>query len=230
MRWLAVLSCVLLGGPLAASAGRQAVAPPPAAATARAEESGRKLFDEIQARSRAVEAKMQTVRARFTETTVSSLLARPLVSKGTLLAAKPPRLRLSYTSPERKTVLMDGARLVVVWPDRGDVERIDLTEIMKRVNQYFTNADARQLRKAFTVTARLDRDPPNTYQIDMAPTRKQVREGLRRLQIWIDRDTLLLRQMTMSFPGGDSDTIRVEDLELNVPLPPDAFTVEMPKK
>jgi outer membrane lipoprotein-sorting protein len=188
------------------------------------------LFDEIHARGRVLEAKMQTVRARFTETTVSSLLAKPLVSKGTLIAAKPPKMVLRYTSPERKTVLMDGKQLTVVWHDRGDVEKIDLTEIMKRVNQYFTNADAGQVRKAFTVVATMDRDLANTYLLDMAPKRKQIKEGLQRLQIWIDRDTLLMRQMKMSFPGGDSDTIRLDEAELNAPLPPNAFDVDIPKR
>jgi outer membrane lipoprotein-sorting protein len=118
----------------------------------------------------------------------------------------------------------------VVWHDRGDVEKIDLTEIMKRVNQYFTNADAGQVRKAFTVVATVDRDLANTYQLDMTPKRKQIKEGLQRLQIWIDRDTLLMRQMKMSFPGGDSDTIRLEEAEMNAALPPNAFEVEIPKR
>jgi outer membrane lipoprotein-sorting protein len=195
---------------------------------AAASPGGQDLFDEIHARGRVAEAKMQTIRARFTETTVSSLLARPLVAKGTLIAAKPPRLVLRYTSPERKTILMDGNLLLVVWHDRGETERIDITEIMKKVNHYFTNADASQLRKVFTVHALVDPEVQNSYQLDMVPTRRQIKEGLQRLQIWLDRDTLLMRQMKMSFPGGDSDTIRIDEVELNVPLDPKAFEVEIP--
>ena len=50
----------------------------------------------------------------------------------------------------------------------------------------------------------------------MRPKRKQIREGLERLELWIDRDTLMLAQMRMSFPGGDTKTIRLEDLAVNV--------------
>ncbi|HEY3384138.1 MAG TPA: outer membrane lipoprotein carrier protein LolA [Vicinamibacterales bacterium] len=186
---------------------------------------GQDLFDDLHARGRIMEAKIQTISARFTETTVSSLLAKPLVAKGTLIAAKPPRLLLKYMSPERKTLLMDGNRLVVFWHDRGETEKLDITEIMKRVNQYFTNADASQVRRAFDVRAFPDTEFSNAYQLDMVPRRKQIKQGLQRLQIWIDRDSLLLRQMKMSFPGGDSDTIRIDDITLNTPLAPNAFEV-----
>lgn len=186
------------------------------------------LFDEIFARGRPLQEKLQNIRGRFTETTVSSLLARPTVSKGTILAAKPPRLLLRYTSPEPKIIAMTGNRLVIVWPDRAESETIDITETMKRVNQYFTNADPGQLRRMFTVRAFPDNEVANTYQLDMVPKRKQIRQGLERLQLWLQRDTLLVVQMKMSFPGGDSDTIRIEDAEINVPLDPRAFEVDIP--
>lgn len=190
--------------------------------------AGPDLFDEIFARGRPVQEKLQNVRARFTETTVSSLLAKPTVSKGTLLAAKPPRLVMRYTSPESKIIAMSGNRLVVIWPDRGESETLDVTETMKRVNQYFTNADPGDLRRLFAVRAFPDPEVANSYQLDMVPKRKQIRQGLERLQLWLHRETLLLVQMKMSFPGGDSDTIRLDEAEINVPLDPKAFDVEIP--
>jgi len=188
------------------------------------------LFADLHARGREAEAKMQTIRARFTQTTVSALLAKPMVAKGTLIAAKPPRLVMTYTSPERKTVVMNGNALTVVWHDRGDVERIDITEVMKRVNHYFTNASVKDVRRIFDVRAFPDADVANTYQIEMIPKRKPVKQGLERLQIWVSQDTLLMKQMKMSFPGGDSNTIRIDESEINVPVDPKAFEVPAPQK
>jgi len=159
---------------------------------------------------------------------VSSLLAKPTVSRGTLLAARPPRLLLRYTSPESKVVAMSGTRLVVAWPERGESETVDITETMKRVNQYFTNADPKQLRRLFTVKAFVDPEAEKAYQIEMVPKRKQIGQGLERLQLWLHRDTLMLVQMKMSFPGGDSNTFRIDEAEMNVPLDPKAFDVEVP--
>jgi len=183
------------------------------------------LFDDIHARVRIAEAKRQTIRARFTETTISSLLVKPLVSEGTLLGAKPASLLMTYTSPEPKTIVADGRRLLVTWPGRDEREQVDISEIMKRVNHYFVDANPGQLRKSFTVHAFVDPEAPASYQIDLVPTRKQIRQGLERLQIWITRDPLLLSQIRMTFAGGDTTTIRIEHAELNVTLPADAFDI-----
>jgi outer membrane lipoprotein-sorting protein len=192
------------------------------------------LFDDIHARVRIAEAKRQTIRARFTETTISSLLVKPMVSEGTLLGAKPASLLMTYTSPERKTIVMDGRRLLVTRPDPGEREQVDIAQIMKRVNHYFVNANPEQLRKSFTVRAFVDPEAPASYQIDLVPTRKQIRQGLERLQIWITRDPLLLSRIRITFAGGDTTTVRIEGAELNVTLPANAFDVDIlparPKK
>lgn len=186
------------------------------------------LFDEIFARARPLQARLQNLRAKFTETTVSSLLAKPGVAKGTLLAATPPRLLLRYGSPEPKVVALAGNKLVVSWPARGEREELDVTDTMKRVNQYFANADASGLRRIFTITASADPEVDKTYRVDMVPKRKQMREGLERLQLWLRQDSLMLVQMRMTFPGGDSNTFRIEDAEMNVPLDVKAFDVDVP--
>ena len=122
---------------------------------------------------------------------------------------------------------MDGNRLVIIRAGQAESERIDITEIMKRVNQYFVNATPDQLRKSFTVRAFIDPEVPGSYQVDLVPKRKQIRQGLERLQIWVTREPLLLSQIKITFAGGDTDTVRIEDAELNVPLPPHAFDVDM---
>jgi outer membrane lipoprotein-sorting protein len=52
----------------------------------------------------------------------------------------------------------------------------------------------------------------------MVPKRKQIRQGLERLELWIDTDRSLLVEMLMTFAGGDSKRIVLEDIEVNVPL------------
>jgi outer membrane lipoprotein-sorting protein len=186
------------------------------------------LFDDIHARVRALEANRQTIRARFTETTVSSLLVKPMVSEGTIVGRKPASLSMTYTSPERKTIVMDGQRMLIARPALGERELVDITEIMKRVDHYFVNATPDELRKHFTVRAFVDPEVPACYQIDLVPTRRQIKQGLERLQIWIARDPLLLSQIRITFAGGDTTTVAIRDAEINVPVPADAFRVDGP--
>lgn len=184
------------------------------------------LFDVLYERTRPQQASLQTIRARFTETTVSTLLTKPLVARGEVIAARPGRVRLDYSSPERKTVVIDAGRLVVVWPDRKEREEIDVGQLEKRIDRYFVDRTPAELRKHFDISAAADARVPHTDRIDMIPKPKQIRTGLSRLALWVDQERLLLTQMRMSFPGGDSKTLAFEGIELNVPLEASAFSVK----
>jgi outer membrane lipoprotein-sorting protein len=183
------------------------------------------LFDQLFARTMEKRQSIHSIRGRFTETTTSSLLEKPLVSHGTVIAAPPSRVLMTYTDPEPRTVAIDSKSLVVVWPDRGERETIDISQTQKRIDQYFTQATIGQLRSMFEIAAQPDAVIRGTDRVDMRPKRKQIKEGLERLEIWIDRETLFLAQMQMTFPGGDRKTIRLDDVTVNVPVTAETFLI-----
>jgi outer membrane lipoprotein-sorting protein len=195
-------------------AGREAIVSPSA-----------DLFSQIYKRGVARQRSLQSIRARFTETTVSSLLVKPIVAHGTVVAASPARVRMTYTDPEPKTIAMDGHSLTVMWSDRGERERIDITAIQKRIDQYFTHATIDELRGMFEITAEADQGVRHADRIDMKPKRKQIKQGLERLELWIEREGDMLVQMRMTFPGGDQNTITLEDMVVNVPVTDDTFLI-----
>ena len=183
------------------------------------------LFARIYQRGVAKQHTMRSMQARFVETTASTLLVKPLVARGTIVAASPARIRMVYTEPEPKTITMDGRALTVVWPGRREREQIDITSIQKRIDQYFTSAGIDELRKMFEIVAQADPSMRRADRIDMKPKRKQMREGLTNLELWIDRETDLLVQMRTTFAGGDQKTIALEDIALNVPVSEETFQV-----
>lgn len=185
------------------------------------------FFDQLHRRIAAAEAQRTSVRARFTETTISSLLAKPVIRHGTLIASKPDRIVITYAPPEPKTIVMKGAQLFVIrpnLPEKDRVETIDIGEIMKKVNHYFTNASPDELRRAFTIRAFPDPDVPGGSRIDLIPRRKQIKRGLEHLQLWVSPDDMLA-QFQMTFPGGDTEIFKLDGVELNVALLPGAFDV-----
>lgn len=181
------------------------------------------FFDELFAKAAPIDASMKTVRARFVETTTSALLKEPLVARGTLSAERPARLRLDYDAPEKRTLIVDEHQLVMDWPSRGEHTVRDITQVQERVKKYFVARDPGQLRSHFDIDAVVDSAMIGTWRVDMVPRRKQIREGLSGLQIWIDQRTLFMRQMKMDFAGGESKTFALEDVQLNAPLPKGVF-------
>ena len=94
------------------------------------------------------------------------------------------------------------------------------------VQKYFVDASPKELRSHFDVTAREADDRPNSYSLLMIPKRKQIQEGIERLERWIDRTTLMLSAMRMTFPTGDTKLMTFTDVKQNPPIDPAMFTVK----
>jgi len=181
------------------------------------------LFDEIYQRGVVKQRAMKSIHATFTETTVSSLLVKPIVARGTVIGAPPALVRMTYTEPEAKTVTMDGRSLTIVWPNRGEREQIDIRQTKARIDHYFTNASPDELRKLFEITAEPDAAMRRADRVTMTPKRKQIKQGLQQLELWIDRERDIMVQMRLSFPGGDQKTIALEDIVVDVPISDETF-------
>ena len=190
---------------LAASATVQAAAPAD-------------LFDEIYRKGQPLEQSIKTIRAHFTETTTSSLLVRPVVAEGTLLAVRPSDILLSYTKPEKKLLRIDATTLRFVWPDRQLRESRDIRASQARVQKYFVDKTPAELRKHFAITAAEDAARPGTWRLEMLPKRKQIQQGVTKIELWLDQRTSMLSTMTLTFAGGDTKTMAFTNVEVNPPI------------
>lgn len=182
-------------------------------------------FDALYERSRPFEASLRTIRARFTESTTSSLLVQPLVAEGTLVVRRPHDVILRYTKPEARVLRLDGSSLVFAWPDRQIREQRDIREAQARVQRYFVGRTPDELRKHFDMTTVEDTGPPAVWRIDMTPKRAQIRKGLEHLELRVRQDTLMLASMRMTFAGGDAKTMTFTDVVVNPPVSESDFEV-----
>jgi outer membrane lipoprotein-sorting protein len=171
------------------------------------------LFDDIYTRGQRQNGTVTGVRARFVETSTSTLLREPVVTRGTLVAEMPSRLRLDYTDPAGRVVIVDERQLTLISPGADKVVR-DITSAQRRAQKYFLNKTPDELRKHFTVRAFRDPQVPGTYQVEMIPTRKQIAQGLRELRIWVDDETLFLSRLRMVFATGDTKAFELHQVRL----------------
>jgi outer membrane lipoprotein-sorting protein len=188
--------------------------------------SSRDLFDEIYERSQKQNAAVKTLAASFTESSTSPLLTKPLIEKGTVFVERPSRVVLRYRDPDTRIILIDGDKMTVSWPSAKVFRITDVGAAQRRVQKYFVDSSARALRGHFDIVAREAADVPNAYLVTMVPKRKQIQEGIVRLELWIDRTALTLSAMRMTFPSGDTKLMTFTDLEVNVAIDPAVFTVK----
>ena len=183
-------------------------------------------FDDLYERGQRANAATKTLTARFTETTTSSLLTRPLVSHGRLAVERPSRVVLRYTDPELRVVLIDGNRMTLSWPSRKLRQETDIGSAQGRVQKYFVNGTAADLRKQFDIDAHDTSERPNTHYVTMVPKRKQIREGLVRLDVWVNRSSLLMDAMKITFANGDTKMLTFEDVVPNAAIEPGTFSAD----
>lgn len=206
---VSVVTAVVLTGVLSASSGT----------------GERDLFDELHARGQKQNAGLKTLTASFVETSTSSLLTRPVIARGTVIVERPARVALRYTDPDARVVLIDGDRMTMSWPSANIRTVKDIGASQRRIQKYFVDSTPDELRKHFEVSAQEANEPPQTYLIAMVPKRKQILEGMTRLELWLDRTTLLLTAMRMTFPSGDTKLMTFTDVKPNAAIDPSWFKI-----
>jgi len=194
--------------------------------TPRPDAPRRESFDDLYLRGQRANAAIKTLTAQFTEVTSSSLLTRQLVSHGRLAVERPGRVVLRYTQPEGRLVLIDGNRMTLSWPSHNVRQSTDIGTAQGRVQKYFVNGTAAELRRQFDIEEHDRTDRPGTYHVTMVPKRKQIRESLTRLDLWVMRSTLLLDAMRMTFANGDTKKMSYEEVVPNAALEPGTFSLD----
>jgi outer membrane lipoprotein-sorting protein len=189
------------------------------------------LFDELHARGQKQNAGLKTLTASFVETSTSPLLTRPVLARGTVIVERPARVVLRYTDPDARVILIDGDRLTMSWPAAKIRSVKDIGASQERIQKYFVDSSPDELRRHFEIGAReAPADPAvddhsDNYLITMVPRRKQIREGMTRLELWLNRSSLLLSAMRMTFPSGDTKLMTFSDVRPNAPIDPAWFTI-----
>jgi outer membrane lipoprotein-sorting protein len=84
------------------------------------------------------------------------------------------------------------------------------------------DSSPKELRSHFEIAAE---DRAGTYIITMVPRRRQIQEGVTRLELWLDRTSLILSAMRMTFPSGDTKLMTFADVKPNAPIDPAMFNI-----
>lgn len=182
-------------------------------------------FDELYRQGYRTAAAVTTLTARVTETTTSALLTRPIVARGTIAVQRPSRVVLRFTDPDERTILIDGDRMTTVWPSRQLRDVANVASAQKRIQRYLEQDTPDELRRQFTIEPQAGGGRSGGYAVALLPKRKQVRETVTRLDLWIGHPSLLLDALELTFGNGDTKRLEFHDVAINPVLDPDTFVI-----
>jgi outer membrane lipoprotein-sorting protein len=172
--------------------------------------------------------KTQSLQADFRQEKELSLMAKPEVSSGTFTFSKPNNVLWSYTAPKRVQMLITKGSMTTYYPDLRKAESIDVRRFEDRIFKYMGASGAiDELARYFDFTFTDTATNPQ-YVLDLSPKSKTVAKRVKRIRIWIDKQSFLTTKF--EYIEGDGDITRYEftNLKVNQPIPPAKFTLNLP--
>jgi len=198
------------------------------AALARADAAGDAACVEaaVTALQRRYEA-VRDVRADIVQTSRSVALgssaSEQLTSKGSVVLAKPGKMRWSYEEPEPSLVVSDGETLWIYDPALREAQKLPATQ------GYLSGAAVEfllgvgEIRRAFEISAIACDD--QHAELRLVPREPSSYE---RLEIAVDPRSGDLSRTTVFFVLGNATEIAFSNIELNLDPAPDVFRFEPP--
>jgi outer membrane lipoprotein-sorting protein len=205
----------------------------PAATLSRSEnaEAPRLPLPELLQKFNERQQAVQSLTAAFTERKDLSLLAKPVVSNGTFLYAKPARIKWEYSAPEPRVFLITEDRFLAYYPNQKRAEEVPLSKLAgRRVFRVFgIGQTSEDLQKFFDISQADPGDEKDCYLLVLTPKRRRVKDRLQLVRFWVDSKTYLPRKLEYLESDGDSTLLSFANIRLNPEIAENRFDVDIPK-
>lgn len=185
-------------------------------------EAGTKLLAVLEELDRKVGA-IRDVTASFEEHKFTSLLKKPLVSRG-VVRAKGAVALWETVSPHRSVVALDRQRIRIFYPDRNALEVYDLSAGGQ--DRTWMNClpipKLDQLKETFTIrpfapgeTDSGTMDAKRHVCFSLIPKDESLSRYIERVDVVVDRRTAVAVRAELTDADGDRTVIEFSDVELN---------------
>jgi len=168
----------------------------------------------------AAQARIETLQSPFTLTTRRTLLKTPAVTKGTLYIQGSEYVHFTFAPPEDLILHITPKALISFSPGAKEGEMLKIGHV-KNANRKFLGLGQKlsYLSDYFSIACTEAKDVPGTYQVTLTPRSLSMKKRMESIQIWVDRDSYLPRQVQWIERGGDSWFLELGPLQTNQPIP-----------
>ena len=185
---------------------------------------------EVVERFDGAQAQVQTLQCPFTLTLRRSLLKTPSVTKGTLFLQGSDFAHFAFQPPEDLILHLTPKALISYSPEAKEGEMMKIG-IIKNSDRKFLGLGQKlsYLSDYFQIELSEAKDGSNTWFLALTPRTLSLRKRLLNLNLWVDRETWLPRQVQWIERSGDSWLLDLGALRINQPLPPSVTGFKLPE-
>jgi outer membrane lipoprotein-sorting protein len=185
---------------------------------------------EVVERFDAAQAQIQTLQCPFTLTIRRALLRTPSVAKGTLYLQGSEFAHFAFQAPEDLILHLTPKALISYSREAKEAEFLKIGMI-KNANRKFLGLGQKlsYLSEYFQIVLDEAMDGSNTWFLTLTPRTLSLRKRLLSLNLWVDRETWLPRQVQWTERSGDSWHLDLGSLRTNQPLPTAVVGFQLPE-
>jgi outer membrane lipoprotein-sorting protein len=185
---------------------------------------------EVVERFDGAQAQAQTLQCPFTLTLRRALLKTPSVTRGTLYLQGSDFAHFAFQPPEDLILHLTPKALISYSPEAKEGEMMKIGFI-KNSDRKFLGLGQKlsYLSDYFQIALGEGKDLPNTWFLALTPRTLSLRKRLQALNLWVDRETWLPRQVQWIERSGDSWLLDLGPLRINQPLPTSVTGFKLPE-
>jgi len=185
---------------------------------------------EVVERFDGAQAQALTLQSPFTLTLRRALLKTPSVTKGTLYLQGSDFAHFAFQPPEDLILHLTPKALISYSPEAKEGEMMKIGFI-KNSDRKFLGLGQKlsYLSDYFQIALGEGKDLPNTWFLALTPRTLSLRKRLQALNLWVDRETWLPRQVQWVERSGDSWLLDLGPLRINQPLPASVTGFKLPE-
>ena len=180
-------------------------------------------------RASAAYAHMKTARVTFSQTVNNPLTNKDALSTGVMIQQMPGRYRVTFTQPKGDRIVSDGRTVWLYLPSTnpGQVMKLPVREGGNGVPDFtiwLVNSPKDRFTLTDAGTAKVGDRPTHVVQL----TPKVGGVPFTRARIWVDDADGLVRQFETTDLNGGVRRVKIEKIEMNVPVEAALFTFTPP--
>jgi outer membrane lipoprotein-sorting protein len=172
---------------------------------------------------------VHSLRADFLQETSSRATSLRTTAHGTLYYLRPRSMRWDYQQPQQQFVISGkGAWLYV--PEEKTIYVYQVDKIIRSpvVLNFFSGLS--QLRETFQISQLPDEvGPPRRHRLELLPRDDEMKSQVSKVMLWIEPETLRVVRIQTIDPLGNTNEIILSNFQMNVPISPSLFTMQVPK-
>ncbi len=166
---------------------------------------------------------LQSLQSDFIQTKQLSYLENVVHSSGTLRFKAPGKIRWEYLSPTNYVVIFDGHNMHTVEGDRSKTVNLSANRRLKGLNDLLVGSvqggDMLDENR-FNITYYREK---TSYVAVLVPKEVTLRKYIQHVELVFDQTTLLLSEVTLTDPTGESTRLTFTNQRKNISIPDTTF-------